>query len=764
MAKKPNKLLRTLVPIGAIIIVIGLLAAVYVNQVQTTGSKQAGQQQSQPQAGPAQQQETPPDEDQAQSPDEVDPGEPLTPDTPPAEQVTRGPSIAPGTTLRARQFSPEDLGDLALGAANVTAPQEFHIELSPYGAGIRSLVLAHHFQSIAKVDPTELQAEQSFFDNGTLYALVTPFAALGVTVEGQYVSLIGTELAPTWRAIDGRPGAFEAYIVDDDDAALLRIERVWEIENGSYDITLGQSIQNLTDRPLDVAWTQLGPIDMPLDSVTYGGDKRRLSFGYLENVQADPTQQFVKGGEYAAQGRRKILGKKIKLANGARVWDQPGGKEIWPNKRSQNQGLTLVWVAMKSRYFAVAAHPLVDTDQATPVKRFTAVSTIDRVIVNERTEPDVMDLVIATRLNSGQRELKPGQTLDLSMGVYAGPVHASTIKAEPEAAAAGLGQLVHFSFGGMCAFCTFQWLAGWLIDLLRFLHDYVVFDWALSIIMLVVIVRTILHPITRWSQIRMNRFGKQMQALGPKQQKINEKYKDDPKRKQEEMAKLMREEGINPAGMLGCLPMFLQSPIWIALYATLYFAYDLQHQPAFFGVFQKLFPLNWPVMGHFLGDLSEPDRFIYFNGRSFDIPLISGMMGPISSFNILPILLGFVFFAHQKYLTPPTTASLSPEQQQQQKIMKVMMVVMFPFIMYNAPSGLALYFIANSALGIFESRHIRISAEKKGLLDVEKKPGGKPGFMQRMMELAAQQQNAKAGGAPARPHSRGPQQRRPKKR
>ena len=229
----------------------------------------------------------------------------------------------------------------------------------------------------------------------------------------------------------------------------------------------------------------------------------------------------------------------------------------------------------------------------------------------------------------------------------------------------------------------------------------------------------------------MTRFGKQMQALAPKQQKLKEKYKDDPKRLQQEVAKLMKEEGVNFTGMLGCLPMFLQTPIWIALYAMLYFAYELRHEPAFFGVVQKLTNNGWA----FLGDLSAPDHFIEF-GRAFNVPLISGLMGPITGLNILPLVLGVVFYIQQKYLTPPTSATLTPEQQAQQKIIKIMMVVMFPVFVFNAPSGLTLYFVTNSTLGILESRWIRAHINQ---MDLEpKKPAGPAPGRKRVANTAKQ--------------------------
>ncbi|MEL6796292.1 MAG: YidC/Oxa1 family membrane protein insertase, partial [Planctomycetota bacterium] len=328
--------------------------------------------------------------------------------------------------------------------------------------------------------------------------------------------------------------------------------------------------------------------------------------------------------------------------------------------------------------------------------------------------------------------------------------HEPTIAEQPDAEKAGIESVVAYNFGGPCAACTFTWLTGPLLGALRFFHG-IVPDWSIAIVMLVLLVRGILHPVNRWSQIRVQRFGKQMQDLAPKQKKIQEKYKDDRQRMQQEMAKLWREEGVNPSGMLGCLPMLLQSPIWIALYASLFYFYDLRHEPAFFGAIQTVTGGNWL----FLADLAEPDTFITLpQAIRFSIPL----MGEIQGFNILPIVLGVVYFIHMKFMTPPTSTTLSPEQEQTQKIAKYMTVILFPVIMYNAPSGLALYFISNSTLAILENTWIRAHVKKHDLLEVKKKPKKarkKGGFMDRLQQIAEQQQalreqqkQARSGGVP----------------
>jgi YidC/Oxa1 family membrane protein insertase len=234
-----------------------------------------------------------------------------------------------------------------------------------------------------------------------------------------------------------------------------------------------------------------------------------------------------------------------------------------------------------------------------------------------------------------------------------------------------------------------------------------VFDWGFAIIFLVLIVRTILHPITKKSQINMQRFGKVMQQLKPEIEKLKKKYPDDPKRVQKEQMALMQKYGVNPFQMLGCLPMFLQMPIWVALYALLYFMFDIRQEPAFFGIFQMIG--EWPFLAdlssadHFFGRFLEPKQFLFWN---------------ITGINILPILMGGIFFVQQKYMSPQSMAT-SPEQETQQKIMRIMMVVLFPLMLYSAPSGLTLYILTSSSIGILESRHIRKHIDS---IPIEPKP------------------------------------------
>ena len=183
--------------------------------------------------------------------------------------------------------------------------------------------------------------------------------------------------------------------------------------------------------------------------------------------------------------------------------------------------------------------------------------------------------------------------------------------------------------------------------------------------------------------------------------------------------------------------MFLQMPIWVALYAMLYFAIDLRHEPAFYGVFQhlgSLFGGSWP----FLADLSVSDRFIPLFEPSEDtilrLPIITI---DYSAINILPPLMAVVMFFNMKFTQPPPPENETEEQKQQRRQQQMVMKIMpflFPILLYSAPSGLTLYICASTAAGIFDSylvrKHVR-ELEAAGKL-FEKKPRKEGGFMDRL--------------------------------
>jgi len=617
------------------------------------------------------------------------------------------------------------------------------IEFSQLGAGIESLMLPDDFETVAGKVHVTLQARYTV--EGTTKTAV-PFAAMTIEINGEQVDISGWD-APVW--VQKSVGVFEAFVDDVDGNPVVRIERDYKTKsNQRHGFYLTETVENLTSLPIRTRLVTLGTIDMPKAKSTYAGDRRRVRYGYLLEAEQQGTSLTVTADD-KLKSRNKIFGKKIETQYGKAY---PEVLTVWPNEDILEGGQRLSWLALVDRYFIVAIHPHLDVDtiNAPEDKLLRGITTIDRIALNPYESP--MDGVQVFRLTGELNEIEANGLISNTLGVYAGPRNRPLMNTEPEIAALNMPALVVSNLGGICAPCTFSWLTDILIGVLRTFHS-IVGDWAVSILLLVVLVRACLHPVTRWSQIRVQRFSVQMQAMAPKQKAIREKYKDDSKRQQQEMGKLWKEEGISPAGMLGCLPMFLQSPVWIALYATLFFASELRHEPAFYGVFQNVF--NW----QFMNDLAAPDGAIPLPASMhFSFP----MWGNVNSINILPMLLGVVFYLHQKYLTPPTQATLTPEQESQQKMMKVMMVFLFPVMMYAAPSGLALYFITNSTMGIIENKWIRAHMKKHGMLEIEniraEKRSKGPGFIQRMNEAAEAQKQIKEKGPaqinPASKHNR----------
>lgn len=689
MPRKPNKALRLAVPLALFFIGMGVVWAVF----QSTRATPSPQPQSAPSPTP-----------------QTEPEQPST-EPSPTQAQPRQPAVPALDPQRLEGIRAEIFGDVApfgtLGSLDPSTGLLLHAAFSPNGVGIAELHLAEYYETVRRQKHVLLQSERVWPADAPAYR-TAPFSLAQVVIDGRTVLLMDDAVGPEgptpyWREVPGgspQRRAFEAFILDATGERIARVVREFEVSPDSHELILRQRVENLTHAAFEASIRHYGPVDLPLDRHSYGGDKRRVRFGYL--LSPNPTDP---SRDRAVLAEEFILGRGDGPILGPR---DPATREhalvhaIWPNDKSRDRGYRLSWVGLTNRYFGVSLHPVFDPAAPDPDKTLADVATIYRVLFTDGVSP--RDRTMALFAESATKTVPPGGAAGFAVGVYAGPLDRDIISAEPRLRSLSLSRLVVYQFStiGPCAWCTFAWLASLLLWILDALH-LVVHDWALAIILLVVVVRTTLHPVTKWSQVRIQRFSKQMQALAPKQKAIQEKYGGDRKKMQEEMTRLWREEGINPAGALGCLPMFLQTPVWIALYAMLFFDFNLRHQPAFFGVFQWITGGRWL----FLADLAEPDSAIPLGG-SFNVPVLSTMlmMGAISSINLLPVVLGFVFYVHQKYLTPPST-TLTPEQETQQKIMKVMMVVLFPLLMYAAPSGLAIYFIANSTLAIVENKFIR---------------------------------------------------------
>jgi YidC/Oxa1 family membrane protein insertase len=228
-----------------------------------------------------------------------------------------------------------------------------------------------------------------------------------------------------------------------------------------------------------------------------------------------------------------------------------------------------------------------------------------------------------------------------------------------------------------------------LIHSLLWLLLQVIPSLGICIVIVTVIVRGLLFPLSRRQTYKMQVMQQKMAKLQPELKKIEENFKGDAQRVHQEKFKYMREHGVNPlAGMGGCLMMLLQMPIMMGLY------YALQES-----VFFRLDTFLW------MPNLAAPDMLVFW-GES--IPFISLPTDLGSTFylgpylNILPIVAVTLMLYQQKKMMPPSD---DPQVQSQQKMMKFMMIIMGLFF-YKVAAGLCIYFIASTIWGVIERKFI----------------------------------------------------------
>jgi len=165
----------------------------------------------------------------------------------------------------------------------------------------------------------------------------------------------------------------------------------------------------------------------------------------------------------------------------------------------------------------------------------------------------------------------------------------------------------------------------------------------------------------------------------PYVQKVQEKYKSDPKRMQLEVMNVYKEHGVNPLmGMTGgCFPLLIQMPFLIGMFDLLKSSFQLRGAS---------FIPGW------INNLSAPDVLFSWG---FHIPLIG------TEFHLLPFLLGATMFLQSRVMSNlPKDPAEWTEQQRQQRAMGSIMAIMFTWLFYNFPSGLNIYWMSSMLLGM----------------------------------------------------------------
>jgi YidC/Oxa1 family membrane protein insertase len=297
------------------------------------------------------------------------------------------------------------------------------------------------------------------------------------------------------------------------------------------------------------------------------------------------------------------------------------------------------FAGLQNRYFTVVG--VVPQEQGVPVE--------GRIKVSGEMESMSQSWTIDVPARRGVGDELAVAQLDL----YVGPQVADLLKPY------GQGLVETMDLGWK----FFRPLSKLVLVVVEFFHRYIS-NYGLIIIIISVLSKLMLYPLTRSSTKSMKR----MQEVQPKMKALQEKYKNDKEKLNQATMQLYKDEKVNPVA--GCLPLVLQSPIFIALYQALSHTIVLRGQP-----------FVW-----WITDLSQPDAIMA-------LPFALPMLG--SDLNVLPILMAGAMYFQTKF-TPNAGG-------QQMAMMNTMMPLFMIFIFYNMPSGLVLYWLVNTLMQGYQS-------------------------------------------------------------
>ncbi|MBN1909709.1 MAG: YidC/Oxa1 family insertase periplasmic-domain containing protein [Pirellulales bacterium] len=272
------------------------------------------------------------------------------------------------------------------------------------------------------------------------------------------------------------------------------------------------------------------------------------------------------------------------------------------------------------------------------------------------------------RLRSLTKTLAPNEAVSHSYEIFLGPKR-------PEL-------LAKYDLDNLVSYGWFDIFARPLVGLLHFLQSAVL-NWGLAILLLTVIVRAAMFPLSRKQAIGMQKMAK----IQPELKKIQEKYKKDLEAKTRATNELFKKHGYHPAS--GCLPIFIQMPIFIGLYRGLMVDVELRGSSLLGSA------VRW------CSNLAAPDML--FDWHSWMPPYFTygyGMLKLGPYFNLLPILAMILMIVQQKMMTPPPA---DEQQAMQQKMMKFMMIFM-GVVFFKIAAGLCIYFVVSTFWGLAERK------------------------------------------------------------
>ncbi|QIQ41082.1 MAG: membrane protein insertase YidC [Buchnera aphidicola (Aphis urticata)] len=367
--------------------------------------------------------------------------------------------------------------------------------------------------------------------------------------------------------------------------------------------------------------------DIHIEYTVYNLSKNNLQlrmFGQLKQTIKLPKERDIYSGNFALQTFRGAA-----YSSTDTKYEKYKFDDI-----SRNQQLHILtksgWIAMLQQYFSVAWIPEEDIN----------LNTIYTSYINHN--------IATIGYKSSFFNIAPNSHSIIKSKLWIGPA----VQKDMALVAPNLDLTVDYGW--------LWFLSQPLFKLLSVIYS-IVGNWGFSIVLITFIMKAITYPLTKAQYISMAK----MRKLQPKINEIKKNFRNNKQRMSQEMMNLYKKEKINPLG--GCLPVFIQMPIFLALYYMLIGSVELRHAPF----------LLW------IKDLSDQDPYY-----------------------VLPVIMGITMFFIQK------TSSTHSSDPLQQKIIHFIPVIFTAFFLWF-PSGLVLYYIISNLVTIIQQKIILFNFKKR---------------------------------------------------
>lgn len=430
-----------------------------------------------------------------------------------------------------------------------------------------------------------------------------------------------------------------------------------EKNQSGYEIRFSIQIENSGDKERKIAYELGGPNGLPIEGWWYSYNNR-IGTEWLQGLGIRDAAVRFEGRDSELIGTIDLIKGKVKNSE-YREGDDP-----------------LIYAGVDGQYFAAVLIPRRDKGQEVWLEEIKPT-----LVGAQSTDVNLQKLANVTcSLTSKTETLPPGASLKHTYDFFVGPKQPKILD-QTGSVDTKLDRLVNFGWK------MFSVPAHFLLWFLHVFHTLIP-NYGINIIMLTILVRMCLFPLSK----KQANSAEKMKLLQPQIAAIKEKYKGKNQEITLKTQELFRKNNFNP--LAGCLPAFLQLPIFMGLYRALMIDVELRDAP----LFSK--SISW------CSNLGAPDMLWYWEPYlpGF-LASPTGWLGPF--LNIMPLFTVFLFLKQQKSMMPPATDDQTRMQQSMMKYMTLFMGIMF----YKVACGLCLYFIVSSLWGMAERKYLKKVAE-----------------------------------------------------